>query len=266
MNKKIIELEKIINNAIAEIKEAFDEVKSEVVEVDKPEFETVRRAAGIGEQILITSPEEDSAGEKGEIFTVVGVDPAYGHVDVDEIRRSDEWAFMLHEYEVIIEPEQLPFVKELTPNEQRAELIRKAKELNAPYEDNFRFEVDEEKRTVFAYSVFQEEGRYNAVSGLSVCDSDEVFNEYIEKSIAILKALEIDVPDELLNAVQPEELEVGHVIRRFGVLGEPYEAEIASISAKETYYTDGGMDWTVPNLEGIRIINDTNAIYSESDK
>lgn len=352
MNENKIEmLQKEFDDAVKNIKEAFEGLKAEIISVDKPEYKTVDRVAKVGERILITNPDDDSAGEKGEIFTVV--DSREGGVDVEEIQiTSSHWAFETHEYEVLVpeletvkrmaevgesilivnadeeqlrspygngdvmtvtevlefdngdvicgvfdyinfdeyevitEPEQAPVVKELTANQQRAELIERVREFVEKYKDKrldyarkyqvgnatvrnhyyeTEFVVKGSRVTALVYWLAYGEHRIGNPRhvGRADCVPGEVFNEHIGKAIALARALEINVPEEFLNAVQPEELEVGHVIRRLGVLGEPYEAEIASISAKETYYTDGRMDWTVPNLEGIQIINDTNAIYSE---
>lgn len=355
MNKKIIELEKVIDNAIAEIKQAFDEVKTEVISVDEPEYKTVDRVARVGESILITNPDIDSAGEKGEVFTVIK-SPGSGAVDVSEIRVHphrfafynheyevivpkietvkrraevgerilitdkdsmssgyengdiakvighavdglvlvDKWSQRLleSEYEVIIEPEQVPVVEEfpdeLTPNEKRDELIKGSKrfiltKINSLKSSGFvrggfeakerenpkfyhlvlnsEFIVNEEKRTVVALLRGGESSRVYS-RGIAKCMPNEVFNVYIGKAIALARALEIDVPEEFLDAVQPDKIVAGMRVQG-ATIRYPKGISVRTCLSVESpnVYTkeSGGKGWL--HEPYTKIINDTNAIY-----
>lgn len=98
-------------------------------------------------------------------------------------------------------------------NQQRAELIQRAREFwDANADDDFHCEVDKEKRTVFVYKVVSDGPKYSAITGLAICRADEVFNEFIGMAIALARALEIDIPNEFLNAVQPDRFAIGQIV------------------------------------------------------
>lgn len=340
----------------------------EIISVDKPEFKTEKRAAEIGDRILITNPEDDSAGAEGEVFTVTDVG-SMGSVDVKEIMvNANHYAFVENEYEVITEPEQVPIikeepetieheglllqrvnrvckdgdyvrvqhedgkcfkpnklygpvrsgvveadssteynefekaevynefygrnektvevfeiveelVKELTPNEERAELIEKAKkflEKNTrkkicifnsvpclyPYTVGLveEFIVNEDKKTVVCLlrGVNSNIVRFR---GIAKCMPGEVFNEWIGKAIALARALKIDVPEEFLNAVQPNKVVVGMDLAiLWGSNNQPTGEVDRVVSFKSEgipTYADGMIS------THHKIINDTNAEYSQ---
>lgn len=86
MNKveRVEQLQKVFRQAVENLTEAFNGLKAEIIEVDQPEYKTVKRDAKVGDKILITNPSLVNAGEKGEIFTVS--DAYEGFVDVEEIK------------------------------------------------------------------------------------------------------------------------------------------------------------------------------------
>src|SRR5699024_6358602 len=99
----------------------------------------------------------------------------------------------------------------------------------------------------------------------------EVLNACIGKAIALARALEVDVPKEFLNAVQPDELVKGQYVELLEETGELHvKGEITEVIAEnivsfsEEDYLDC-LDWvyTQTTLTGLnsKIINDTNAEY-----
>src|SRR5699024_8596522 len=121
-------------------------------------------------------------------------------------------------------------VQPLSANQQRKGLIEQAREFVesqknamgtyevkdpssplAPWHCNVEFIVNEEKRTVVALlRGFSIPTLY--AKGIAKCHPDEVFNADIGKAIALARALEVDVPKEFLNAVQPDELVKGQYV------------------------------------------------------
>lgn len=297
MNKnKVEELQKTFEQAVKNLTEAFEGLKAEIINVDEPEYKTVKRAAKVGERILITNPDDDSVGTVGEVFTVTSA--CLGDVDVEEIRSyASHFAFRAHEYEVII-PEQLPFVEEepvkkLTPNQQRGELIERAKEFEEVQKNNTGnmtkrrgydspidnihlcdadFKVNDEKRTVVCLLRGQIGGQV-ITRGIAKCMPGEVFNEHIGKAIALARALEIDVPEEFLNAVQPS-VAKGQVVKATHVevpkllnqtfsitsMIPEFDSDVHGIAFSHTY--DNG--WL--GSRQITIINDTNAEYEVTNQ
>lgn len=151
-----------------------------------------------------------------------------------------------------------------SPNQQRAELIQRAREFVEEHGDDFNFVVsEEEERFVYACKLVFGGKEVIVVSGKAVCHPYEVFNEYIGKAIAIARALEIDVPQEFLQAVQPTEVVVGMKIGMICSLGYPYAREIKSVVDETVEYTSGGFDYINIFRNNGKITDDTNAIYKE---
>lgn len=176
-------------------------------------------------------------------------------------------------------------------NQQRAELIQRAREFvdehtrlkgpdgnyDVPYMrietknlgifDNVYplFRVDEEKRTV----VLLLKGAHTKkvlYKGIAKCMPNEVFNGWIGKAIALARALEIDVPVEFLEAVQPDSVSVGMKVKsKYTGFDEYYECTIAEISETEVRYKEGGFDFIqkVDDKE-FTIIDDSSAKYEVS--
>lgn len=68
-----------------------------------------------------------------------------------------------------------------------------------------RFIVNEEKRTVVALMVETDTNKVGR-KGIAKCHPDDCFNVHIGKAIALRRALDLEVPDEYLNAPQPAEV------------------------------------------------------------
>ena len=169
-----------------------------------------------------------------------------------------------------------------TPNQHRAELIKKAKrfveDIIGSY-DTFSmtingyknqqvkpvFQINENKRavTVLIYGAFSKDLLFK---GLAKCIPGDVFNEWIGKAIALARALQIDIPVEFLEAVQPSEVVVGHKVRG------NYAKKTYEVPAFHSREHLGGMFGRSIAIEGInsrawvgekqvKIIDDTNAQY-----
>lgn len=146
-----------------------------------------------------------------------------------------------------------------TVNQQRAEIIEKAKVFVEEYEDDeTHFVIDEKAEAVVAWKVVPE-----STTGVSVCSENKVFNEHIQKAIALGRMKAIDV-SEFENAVQPDEVVAGMIIRNekdwlLSLNGPIYSGEIYEVSE------DGkGKNFCQPNsgiASNSTIINDTNAEY-----
>lgn len=176
---------------------------------------------------------------------------------------------------------QIPMVDEtiepLTPNQQRAEIIEKAKkfvEVNSnkehfhvPYcdgsgltsvifgsSDALEFVVNENKRTVVALIKSFSTRHEVYHRGITKCNPNDVFNEHIGKAIALGRALGLDV-SEFEQAVQPERA----------------PEQIAMYGDKKVTFKDndhghcdsdyGTVHYSSTAAKNSRIINDTNAIY-----
>ena len=178
-----------------------------------------------------------------------------------------------------------PVIK--SPNQQRAELNLRAREfVESKYlRGNFgtekvihgyhghntvEFIVNREKNTVVALLrlAYGWTGKVEG-KGIAKCIPGDVFNEWIGKAIALARAMEIDIPEEFTDAVQPDEVVQGVIIK----FSEGSRYEITEVVGE----SDAGIDYVFRNLvtgnDGIKagymnllsnasIIDDTNAEYS----
>lgn len=178
--------------------------------------------------------------------------------------------------------------KPLTPNQQRAAIIEKAKafvkNIVGEY-DTFNttvgrykdqcvrpiFHVNEKKRaiTVLIYGAF---GNQLIFKGITKCNPNDVFNEYIGKAIALGRALGLDV-SEFEQAVQPT-VAVGQLLGRSYTLTDPTRWKVDDLNDTGKNLTiinnefeslngetaDGGY---LPDETWYKIVDDTNANYKE---
>lgn len=168
-------------------------------------------------------------------------------------------------------PDNIPV---LTPNQQRAELIQKAKkfvdrtiyehrqlagltgdEISFKYRFlNLEFIVNTDKRVVVAI-LKDPHSKKVVYKGKAKCMHDEVFNESIGKAIALAKLLQIDIPVEFLEAVQPTKKAYG-----MDVVYEETGLTYSLISTGEVL-EDGCAHISSPVGRNGIIIDDTNAQY-----
>lgn len=182
-----------------------------------------------------------------------------------------------------------------TPNEQRALLIQQAREFveertkhvdktikgNTGFLFSFyqvgcvEFVVNAEKRTVVAL-IRGADDDYIYKKGISKCMPGEVFNADIGKAIALARALQIEIPQEFLQAVQPTHYSVGQVITfpadDVDYMKLCYRVDSVSLDSELTMLFDDygkayGGDLTGSQFDKcefrniLPIINDTNAKY-----
>lgn len=165
---------------------------------------------------------------------------------------------------------QIPIVDEtiepLTPNQQRAAIIEKAKKFIEEKGKGFDFSINQNKR-IIAFNIYTEK------AGFAKCNPSDVFNEHIGKAIALGRALGLDV-SEFEQAVQPSHYAVGQI--GINSLGTSYPFKVIKIGKGEVFkkhfepYTNSAGDTTKPlnfedeNYKALKIINDTNAKYEVS--
>ena len=127
------------------------------------------------------------------------------------------------------------------------------------------FQINEEKRAVTALVRGSLTGDLLVV-GVAKCDPNDCFNEHIGKAIALRRALGLDVPDEYLNAPQPEGVEIGDKIRVYHtngpggrLTGSYFEETVEGFLDEDEYYLvdcEGFTDFEP--ADGDRVIDDTN--------
>lgn len=254
--------------------------------IEQPKIKTEKRNAQIGEKVLITNPREGSAGVAGEVFTVSRAHD--GQIDVEEIRETiNHWAFKPEEYEVLTEEESrtvdavkamvnvLQSLDTKSANQQRAETIQRAREFvkdkffegyngvgfvvhGCSGHNKVEFIVNKGKRTVVALLKFAY-AKGVPSRGIAKCMLDEVFNADIGKAIALARALEIEIPQEFLNAVQPSEKVVGMIVDvSFGQTRELVDDDNSVILGEKCHIKSDNAKWST-------IIDDTNAIYEVAE-
>lgn len=186
------------------------------------------------------------------------------------------------------EESALELVEEKTPNELRKEIIEKAKEFveensikkEDASRDNYvsvcyffqtyiEFVVNIEKRTVVALAKGIDTDFVRS-KGIAKCHPDDVFNEHIGKAIALGRALGKDV-SEFENAVQPDEIVVGHSISSTRKDGSYYEyPSVTDVETDKVWGVDSVREYHTytpirSTYEGLatrpKIIDDTNARY-----
>ncbi|XRD24084.1 hypothetical protein AABM34_17015 [Lysinibacillus fusiformis] len=183
--------------------------------------------------------------------------------------------------------------KPLTPNQQRAEIIEKAKKFvekvssrqsswavnengNETYQQKCTFNdfiINNEKRTVVVLVKGEDSGKIFE-KGIAKCNPSDVFNEHIGKAIALGRALGLDV-SEFEQAVQPIEIVKGMEIMLFNSDGKDHKsgvvetynstADEATFSEEKTYgpFAEKTGFSRCIREHGYKIINDTNAKYEE---
>ena len=184
-------------------------------------------------------------------------------------------------FEVI---EVVPHI-EKSANQQRAELIAKAKEFvgSRKREGTFRqvkkeyyvtekseincvveFVVNEHKRTVVAIARGAQTNIIHS-KGIAKCMPGDVFNADIGQAIALARALQIDIPVEFLKAVQPSEVVVGMKVENlecedvYAIEGTHGNSQYDMRHTDGSYYEKFEMSDVIENY--YKIIDDTNAQY-----
>lgn len=154
--------------------------------------------------------------------------------------------------------------KPLTPNQQRAAIIEKAKKFVDEHKSKYRSEWNIVGHTV-QILIYDSNGML-MMFRQAKCNPSDVFNEHIGKAIALGRALGLDV-SEFEQAVQPSEVVVGMVVETFLNIGEHHRTiqveKVTKKSNKIRLFEHLETDCFTPfEVEcGDKIINDTNAKY-----
>ncbi|MGV4321352.1 hypothetical protein [Bacillus mojavensis] len=92
--------------------------------------------------------------------------------------------------------------------------------------------------------------------GRATCHSDACFNTYIGKAIALRRALGLNVPDEYLDAPEPEGVEVGDIVHL------PHISQNVNIlNVEDEYSEDIDADFTILTYSRIGSFLQTKIIY-----
>jgi len=169
----------------------------------------------------------------------------------------------------------------LTPNQQRAKLIQKAKKLIKNAKDIIwdgilvtmpnnevkicHAEFIKKGSRVTCLLRGQQTNTVYAV-GRANCMPGDVFNERIGEVISLLKALKKDISVEFLEAVQPSEVLVGMIVRNEKEFPEAAEGpinrgEIFKVVKNDRPPTKGECQTNSGIAKSATIIDDTNAQY-----
>ncbi len=131
------------------------------------------------------------------------------------------------------------------------------------------FVVNKKKRTIVALLKYMHIDGLVPFKGIAKCAPEDCFNAHIGKAIALRRALDLEVPDEYINAPQPTEVQVGDNVRfkSFGTDGsnprDYYVRTIKEIGKYKVRYAGGGFDFIKTiNDEGV-IIDDTREEASQ---
>jgi len=147
--------------------------------------------------------------------------------------------------------------KPLRPNQQRAEIIEKAKKFVDEKGEGFDYSINDDKR-ILAFNIRTEKVAF------AKCSPNDVFNEHIGKAISLGRALNLDV-SEFEQAVQPT-FAKGQLIE-----GTTKEQPSANLGVRTCYGAEGDNVYTNASLYGwyhapnTKIINDTKAIYGGAE-
>ena len=180
------------------------------------------------------------------------------------------------------------FEVEFTANQQRAALIERAKKFveeasnrNYPMRDGYsgiwlvsnhrkprhklKFIVNSKERTVVALIKDTTFGKVVA-RGIAKCDPSDAFNIWIGKAIALARVLVIDVPQEFLEAVQPDGFAVGQIVCLNISPHKIYRIVSARSNINNAFNlerldtTKDGWGWDY--VKNLTVIDDTNAQYA----
>lgn len=169
-----------------------------------------------------------------------------------------------------------------SPNQRRAELIQRAREFveehekplagdeermygheycrHHYYESEF---VTKKNRVTAIIHLINYRGKRLATAALigrANCAPGEVFNADIGKAIALARALEIEIPQEFLQAVQPDVPTIGSIIR--GKIARPATVSNIEKINGETVYWRNETGAFLTKRSAV-IVEDTNAAYPE---
>lgn len=290
-NERITTLE----NEVAELKLIVHELRDkksiepstttveDIIEFEGQQYRKVDREAQAGDVVILKgSAQSKYIANRTPYKAFIG---RYGFLAIQE-SGSDHiklYSDTFNRTPETVDVYELIKPKPLTPNQQRAAIIEKAKafvkNIVGEY-DTFNttfgrykdqcvkptFHVNEKKRaiTVLIYGAF---GKQLIFKGITKCNSNDVFNEPIGKAIALGRALGLEV-SEFEQAVQPNEVVPGHIIAWNEVSNEPHK--VIKRNGDWFDFTNLFNNKDYNNFEYCEIeefttiLNDTNAKYEVS--
>ncbi|MGE6516667.1 hypothetical protein [Lysinibacillus sphaericus] len=241
----------------------------DIIEFEGKQYSKVDRKARKGDVVIFRNQTNNHIPINNTPY-LMDIDDEYIEIDVDEYCVYSE----IHNRNLeTVAVYELIETKPLTPNQQRAAVIEKAKafvkNIVGEY-DTFNttvgrykdqcvspiFHVNEKKRaiTVLIYGAFSKDLIFK---GLAKCIPSDVYNEHIGKAIALGRALGLDV-SEFEQAVQPNKVVEGHVTKG------KYTGRIYNITEVRSHREIIAKEHHVGQHTGmndVTIINDTNAKY-----
>lgn len=283
------QLTTVINNAMQE--PSTTNTVGDIIEFEGKQYRKVDREAQAGD-IVVFRENSSSCIDNNKKYIVARTNKNELVVDVSEDNVTDYYLVYSDDYnrtpetvdvyELIVEDKSkiqgitIEIDAPKSPNQQRAEIIEKAK---AFIEDkkverrdmkvyinrktlnwvNAEFIINEKKRTVVCLIRWTKDKSLDG-RGVAKCNPNDVFNEHIGKAIALGRALGLDV-SEFEQAVQPT-FAKGQLIE-----GTTKEQPSANLGVRTCYGAEGENVYTDASLYGwyhapyTKIINDTNAIY-----
>ncbi len=236
----------------------------DIIEFEGKQYRKVDREAHEGDVVIFNSKIYPHNAEPNKPY-IVNREMSYG-VGHHDGKTTCDMKFAIYDHGRTprnVDVYELIESKPLTPNQQRAAIIEKAKQFveeKLKLLISYDFVVINNGTKLYSRQRFQE---FKLTT--TKCSPNDVFNEHIGKAIALGRALGLDV-SEFEQAVQPTiavgqlvESSVPEIYKVFtleGIMGNvKYKAKNGSWQNAE-----GG---DLPNETWYKIINDTNAKYEE---
>lgn len=288
------ELVTVMNEVMAEVKSRLDEgtvtkyVEREIpstvetVEHEGKVLRKVNRKANDGDYVRFHNQKNRNSLKDDVIYGPVKSYPnralvvkSYNVYQMEHNRTTETVeVFVVEDFIDEIPFQDIPIIK--YHNQQRAELIQRAREFVEGHlngrRNEYAFHVNSEKNAVTCLIKGYWSGKVLA-KGIAKCMPGDVFNESIGKAIALARALKIRIPREFLEAVQPDEIVVGHKIASRRTGGTYYEYDsVTEVDGDKVWGIDSGRKFIAFTYKNSReryggeavspyIIDDTNAEY-----
>lgn len=221
-----------------------------VIEFEGRQYRKVDRKALEGDVVIIRKPADNNRLARLNTPYKVVVDE-HQRLCINNPDDALVYNNILGRTSKTVEVYELIQSKPLTPNQQRAAIIEKAKKFVDEHKSKYRSEWNIVGHTV-QILIYDSNGML-MMFRQAKCNPSDVFNENIGKAIALGRALGLDV-SEFEQAVQPNEAVYGMIMERYSVKGEYREVAPNYVHFKTCTL---GSD----TAKYGRIINDTNAIY-----
>lgn len=258
-NQRITALE----NEVAELKLIVHELRGkksiessttntveDIIEFEGQQYRKVDRVACQGDVVIIRKPADDNRFARLNTPHKVVVDERQ-RLCINNPDDALVYNNILGRTSKTVEVYELIQSKPLTPNQQRAAIIEKAKEFIDKHDKDTHINIHD--NAIIAYKLD------TADFGISKCNPSDVFNEHIGKAIALGRALGLDV-SEFEQAVQPT-IAVGQTIDiDYYNDGTKYIREVVKKDSEVTSSTNT-LGFLLECSGCYSILNDTNAKY-----